>query len=128
MNRQQYKGTRRYVFLEIFDILNDVILQNSCEFLLLKTPQETKTCSKSTIKSTSAASVNFVRVPFLLAWNIISKRVTEFLFLIKLQAFTKNGKEGVCHGLCDRICFKLWAVGESVFRNAVNKEVLYKKE
>ena len=81
MNRQQYKGTRRYVFLEIFDILNDVIFQNSFEFLLLKTPQETKTCSKSTIKSTSAASVNFVRVPFLLAWNIISKRVTRvFVF------------------------------------------------
>ena len=122
MNRQQYKGTRRYVFLEISGILNDVIFRNSFEFLLLKT------CSKSTIKSTSAASVNFVRMPFLLASNIISKRVTEFLFLVKLQAFTKNGKEGSCDGLCDRTCFKLWAVGESVFRKAVNKEVLYKKE
>ena len=38
--------------------------------------------------------------------------------MIKLQAFTKNGSKEVYDELYDGVCFKLWAVRESVLRKA----------
>ena len=51
-NRQlfHYEETGLCVFLRVLELLNDIVFQNSYEWLLLKTPQETKTCSKSTTK------------------------------------------------------------------------------
>ena len=110
-NRQLFlEGTWRYVFLKVPELLNDVIFQNSFEWLFLNTPQKTKS-------STSAASVNVtrVRLPLPLVWNINLKSVREFVF-----NKTSNLYEGVCDGLCDGICFKLWAVRESVLRKVVS--------
>ena len=51
-NRQlfYYEGNSPYVPLKIPECVNRVISQNFSELLLLKMPQQTKTCSKSTTK------------------------------------------------------------------------------
>ena len=59
-------------------------------------------------------------MPLSLAWNIILKSLTEFVFSKASEAFTKNDRERVCHGLCDGVSFKFWAVRESAFMKAVN--------
>ena len=45
-----YEGTLSYIPLKIPERVNRVIFQNSSELLLLNIPQQTKACSKSTIK------------------------------------------------------------------------------
>ena len=45
-----------------------------------KTPQETRACSNLTTKSTRTDSGNVIQVYLSLAWNIILKSVTEFVF------------------------------------------------
>ena len=51
-NRQllYYERTSSYILLKISERVNRVIFQNSSELLLLKIPQQAKTCSKSTTK------------------------------------------------------------------------------
>ena len=51
-NRQlfYYEGNSPYVPLKIPECVNRVISQNFSELLLLRMPQQTKTCSKSTTK------------------------------------------------------------------------------
>ena len=63
-------------------------------------------------KSTSFASVNIILVLLSLAGNIILKCVTD-LSLVKVKACTKNSSKGACDRL-DLVCFRLWAVWESV--------------
>ena len=63
-------------------------------------------------KSTSFASVNIIWVLLSLAWNIILKSVMD-LSVVKVKAFTKNSSKGACDRL-DVVCFRLWAVWESV--------------
>ena len=69
------------MFLKIPELLNDVIFQNSFEWLLFKNTPGNKIMFKvDDKKSTSATSVIVIRVPLSLAWNIILKSVTEFVF------------------------------------------------
>ena len=51
-NRQllYYERTSSYILLKISEFVNRVIFQNSSKLLLLKIPQQAKTCSKSTTK------------------------------------------------------------------------------
>ena len=61
---------------------------------------ETKTLSNvSNKKDTKTDSVNAVQVSLSLARNMFLKYVTKSVFM-KLQAFIKNGNEGLCNGVC----------------------------
>ena len=56
------------MFLKIPELLNDVIFQNSFEWLLFKnTPGNKNMFKVDDKKSTSATSVNVIRVPLSLA-------------------------------------------------------------
>ena len=50
-------------------------------------------------KDTKTDSVNAVQVSLSLARNMFLKYVTKSVFM-KLQAFIKNGNEGLCNGVC----------------------------
>ena len=110
-----YEGASSYFPLKIPERVHEVISQNYSELLLLlKKPQQTKTCSKSTKKECFR---NVIWVSLWLTWRIFLKSVAEsdfrkssglyinnsdgVLLLVKLQAFTVNDSERVN----DRVCF-----------------------
>ena len=117
-----YKRKRQLIYyertssqtLKIPEHVNRVISDNSSELLLVKVPQQTKTCSKSTKKECFRT---VIRVYLWLAWRIFLKSVAEsdfhkslgvyiknsdgVLILVKLQVFTVKDSEWVN----DRVCF-----------------------
>ena len=77
--------------------------------LLLKIPEQTKTCSKSTAKECLR---NAILVALSLAWKIFLKYVMESdfldesvadLFLAKHEVFTINSSEQFCERVCNGI-------------------------
>ena len=91
-----YEGTSSCTLLKIFERVNRVASQDSSELLLLKIPQQTEACSKSTKKECFR---NVIRVSLWLAWKIFLKSVMKFDFS-KCSGLYINNSKGVCDGVC----------------------------
>ena len=95
-----------YVYQKIPEFLNGVISQSSSEWFLLKVPQRTKTCSKTTTKK--------LELPQLMLFECLysSSSLSRSLFLIKLQTFLQKARR---KGLCR-------------FTTGLKTDIFYKKQ